>query len=182
MSSVAHRLLTAEEFWHLPGSEHKELINGEAVESMPPGKEHGPIAVSIATLLNLWSKQGVGGKVGVEPGFILSTDPDTVRGPDVYYVSASRVPSDDKSKAFWTIAPDLAVEVISPSETVDEVRDKVRDFLTAGTSMVWTVHPRTREVVVHTPDGLARTHTDEDVIEFPEVLPGFSCKVAEIFE
>jgi Uma2 family endonuclease len=181
MSSITQRLLTVEEFQLLPGSEHKELVRGEVIEVMPPSKEHGAVALAIGTLLRLWAKHG-GGQAGVEAGFLLTHDPDTVRGPDVYYVSASRVPSDDKSKAFWTIAPDLAVEVVSPSETADEVREKVRDFLTAGTPMVWTVYPRSREVVVHTADGLARTFADEDVIEFPEVLPGFSCKVAELFE
>jgi Uma2 family endonuclease len=181
MSSIAQRLLTTEEFSLLPESEHQELIRGEVIEIMPPDKDHGTIAVSIATLLRLWAKQGARGKVGVESGFILANDPDTIRGPDVYYVSASRIPSDDKSKAFWTIAPDLAVEVVSRSETADEVREKVRDFLTAGTPMVWTVYPRSREVVVHTADGLARTYAGEDVIEFPEVLPGFSCNVAELF-
>ena len=182
MSSVTNRILTIEEFQLLPGFEHNELVRGEVVETMPPDKEHGLIAVSIATLLSLWSKQGAGGKVGVESGFILAIDLATVRGPDVYYISADRLSSDDKSKAFWTIAPDLAVEVVSPSETMNEVRDKVRDFLTAGTSLVWTVHPRTREVVAHTPDGLARTYSAEDALEFPEVLPGFSCKVAALFE
>ena len=81
-----------------------------------------------------------------------------VRGPDAYYVSAERGPSDGAPEGFWIIAPDLAVEVVSPSETVEEVRQKIHDYLAAGTRLVWTVYPRTREVVVHTADGIARTY------------------------
>jgi Uma2 family endonuclease len=148
---------------------------------MPPSREHGRIALAIGTLLRLWANQGSHGEVGVESGFILAHDPDVVRGPDVYFVKAERIPSADTPNAFWTIAPDLAIEVISPSETVEDVRGKIRDFLAAGTPMVWTVHPGTHEVLVYTPDGLARTYGTEDVIEYPDVLPGFWCKVSELF-
>ena|SRR5438034_1157203 len=182
MSSVAQRLITAEEFWRLPGSKHQELVRGEIIETMPPNKEHGRIALVIGKLLLLWVEQGAGGEAGVESGFILAHDPDTVRGPGAYYVSAHRILSDDRFSAFWTVAPDLAVEVISPGETVGEIREKINDYLAAGTPLVWTVHPRTREVVAYTPDGLARTYSEDDVIEYPDVLPGFSCKVAELFK
>ena len=75
MSSVAQRLITAEEFWRLPGSEHQELVRGEVVEIMPPGAVHGAIALAIGSLLRMWTKQGVGGYAGVEAGFILARDP-----------------------------------------------------------------------------------------------------------
>jgi Uma2 family endonuclease len=182
MSSVAQRLMTAEEFSRLPGSEHKELVRGEVFESIPLSKEHGKIALAIGSLLRPWVKQGAGGQVGVESGFILSPGTSTVRAPDVHYVSDGRIGSDNESSAFWTVAPDLAVEVVSPSETAQEVREKVREFLAVGTPLVWTVYPRTGEVIAHTADGLARTYSADDVLEHPDVLPGFSCKVAELFE
>ena len=182
MSSVAHRLMTAEEYLESPlNTERSELVRGEVVESMPPGAEHGEIVIALGTLLRLLSKAGPGGYVGTEAGFILSQQPDIVRGPDLSYVRASRIPTGGRPKAFWTISPDLAVEIVSPSETIGTVREKVRDFLTAGTPLVWTVYPDTREVVAHTPDGLARTYTEDDILEHPDVLPGFSCKVAELF-
>ncbi len=181
MSSVAKRLITAEEFWQLYGGKHQELVRGEIIETMPPNKEHGRVALAIGMLLRLWAKQGAGGEAGIESGFILAHDPDTVRGPDVYYVSTGRIPSDDGANAFWTIPPDLAVEVISSSEKAEEVQSCLRDFVAAGTPMVWTVYPHTREVIVHTPGGLARTYSGDDVIEHPDVLPGFSCKVTELF-
>ncbi|HYP41871.1 MAG TPA: Uma2 family endonuclease [Chloroflexia bacterium] len=174
--------MTIEEFSRLPDSEHKELVRGEVIESMPPSKEHGRIAFVIGILLHRWVERGAGGQIGVESGFILARDPGIVRAPDVHYVSDARIAADNEASAFWTIAPDLAVEVVSPSETAQEVRDKVREFLAAGTPLVWTVYPRTGEVIVHTADGLARTYSADDILEHPDVLPGFSCKVAELFE
>jgi Uma2 family endonuclease len=182
MSAVANQLLTAEEFWRLPVvNGPRELVRGEVIETMPPGGQHGAIAVVLAMLLRSWAQRAAGGYVGVESGYVLSRNPDTVRGPDVSFVRADRLPASGIPEGFWAFAPDVAVEIVSPSETADEVREKVRDFLNAGTALVWTIYPRTQEVVVHTVDGLARTFSGNDVLEFPSVLPGFSCNVAELF-
>jgi Uma2 family endonuclease len=183
MSSVLHQTMTARELWQLPDSGvRRELVRGEVIETMPPGGQHGAIAVVLAMLLRLWTKRMGGGYVGVEAGYTLAHDPDTVRGPDVSYVRAERIPPAGVPEGFWELAPDLAVEVVSPSETAEEVREKVRDFLHAGTPLVWTIYPRTREVIVHTPDGVARTYGIGDTLAFSEILPEFSCSVAELFE
>jgi Uma2 family endonuclease len=181
MSSVAQRLMTAEEFWQSANDKHHELVRGEVVKVMPPGGEHGEIAGALVEFLRRWTRHGAGGYVAVEAGYILGRSPDIVRGPDVSYVRADRIPPSGRPKAFWTIAPDLAVEIVSPSETIGTVREKVRDFLGAGTPLVWTIHPEEREVIAHTPDGLARTYREGDILEHSDVLPGFSCKVAELF-
>ncbi len=182
MDAVKPQLLTAEEFWLLPGSgKQRTLIRGEVVETMPPGGRHGVIALELSARLREWARSGPGGIIGVESRFVLRRNPDTVRGPDVFYVRAERVPSTGIPEAFWEIAPDLAVEVMSPSESAEEVREKVRDYLAAGTPLVWVVYPRTREVVVHTPDGLARTYGSGDTLERFDILPGFECVVAELF-
>jgi Uma2 family endonuclease len=174
--------MTAVEFWRLPETgKHSELVRGEVIESMPPGGQHGAIAGIVYMLLRLWASQGAGGYVAVEAGYILARNPDTVRGPDVSYVRPERIPATGIPEAFWEIAPDLAVEVVSLHQTADEMREKVRDYLTAGTSLVLTIYPRTREVIAHTPDGLARTFGPEAMLAFLELLPGFSCTVAELF-
>lgn len=183
MSSVLQQLMTVQDFWDLPETDmHRELVRGEVRETMPPGGQHGAIAGMLAMLLRVWAKQTGSGYVGVEAGYILSRDPDTVRGPDISYVRQDHIPVSGIPEGFWNLAPDLAVEVVSPGETADGVRQKVRDFLGAGTPLVWTIYPRTQEVIVHTPDGLARTYTRTMILEFPDVLPGFSCTVAELFE
>lgn len=182
MSATAQRLLTAQEFWLLPTkSKWQELVRGEVIETMPPGGRHSEIAGALVALLGLWVKQGASGYAGARAGYVLSHDPDTVRGPDVSYVRVDRILPGGVPDAFWPIPPDLAVEIVSPSETANEVREKVRDFLAADTPLVWVVYPRTKEVVVHTADDLARTYSEDDMIEYPDVLPGFSCKVAELF-
>jgi len=117
MSSVAQRLMTAQEFWESPvNDKHSELVRGEVVETMPPGAEHGEIAGALVEFLRHWARHGVGGYVAVEAGYILGRDPDIVRGPDVSYVRPDRIPPGGRPKAFWSIAPDLAVEIVSPSE------------------------------------------------------------------
>jgi Uma2 family endonuclease len=181
MSSVAQRLLTAQEFWHLSSSKYSELVRGEVIETMPPGGRHGEVVIALGALLHLWVKGGSGGYVGTEAGFIVGHDPDTVRGPDISYVSAAHIPPGGVPEAFWPFAPDLAVEVVFPSETANEVQEKVRDFLSAGTPLVWVIYPRRGEVVVYTADGLARTYSGDDALEQPQVLPGFSCRVSELF-
>lgn len=179
MQTIA-RPMTAEEFWQLPEGEGKrELVRGEVRVEMPSGL-HGGIALEIGSRLRAWAKAGKHGYTGVEAGYLLASDPDVIRLPDVSYVQANRIPESGISDKFWELAPDLAVEVISPSETADDVQEKVSDFLAAGTPLVWLVYPRTKQVVVHSPDGLARTLKGEDKLESP-LLPGFSCTVVELF-
>ena len=175
--------MTADEFWSLPGDgKRRSLVRGEVVEEMPPGGLHGLVASEVLVRLHAWSRNGPEGRVGVESGLVLSRDPATVRGPDVLYVRPDHVPEIGVPEAFWNVAPDLAVEVVSPGEEAADVREKVRDYLAAGTPLVWVVYPRTREVMVHTPDGLARTYGEGDVLEGFEVLPEFTCAVTDLFE
>jgi Uma2 family endonuclease len=183
MSSTAQTLITADELLHMPDNgKRRELVYGEVVETMPPGAIHGAIAIILGTLLRLWSKSGQGGYVGTESGFVLVHEPDLVRSPDVSYVSAARIPAAGIPTGYWHLAPDLAAEIVSPGDTAEEVREKVREYLAAGTQLVWFVYPTTREIVAHTPDGLARTFGTDATLEAPDVLPGFSCRVAEVFE
>lgn len=174
--------MTAKDFWNLPGSgKLRSLVRGEVVEEMPPGGLHGTVAAKMSARLLAWSDDGPRGSVGVVSGFVLDQNPDTVRGPDVFYVRPEHVPDTGIPEAFWNTAPDLAVEVVSPWEKAGDVREKVRDYLAAGTPLVWVVYPRTREVVVHTPDGLAKTCDEHGVLEEFEVLPGFRCPVSDLF-
>lgn len=180
MSATA-RLLTAEEFAALPGSRRQELVRGEVVDTMPPGGVHGIIAGLIVALLIQWSKQSGGGLVGVESCFIVERNPDVVRSPDVYYVRPERVPEGGAPEGFWTIAPDLAVEVVSPHDTAEEIEEKVSEYLAAGAIAVWVVYPRLRRVVAHTPDGLARTYGPEATLQSPDLLPGFALAIKDLF-
>lgn len=183
MTTLSQQLLTAQDYLLLPeNGMQRTLVRGEVYEAMPPGGRHGLIAAMLSMLLRLWAQQHDAGCVGVVSGFVLAHNPDTVRGPDVFYIRADRIPASDIPEGFWPIPPDLAVEVLSPYETAEDVREKVRDFLAAGTALVWVIYPRSQEVVAHTADGIARSYSRNDILDAPTVLPGFRCVVSALFE
>ncbi len=180
--AVAKKLLTAEEFWLLPdGQGKRELVRGEVVEWMPVGGVHGEVVGKLFLRLGNWAEQGNHGYTATEVGYVVRHNPDGVRAADVSFVRQEHIPEKGIPEGFWNLAPDLAVEVVSPSETADEVWDKVSDYLAAGTPLVWVIYPRSKQAVVYTPDGIGRTLNAEDKLESPAVLPGFSCKLGELF-
>jgi Uma2 family endonuclease len=182
MSTTVAKLLTAEEFWLLPDTEmRRSLVRGEVVEEMPVGGEHAGLAVLFVRYLDRWAEESDAGWVGVEAGFILARNPDVVRGADVAFVRKERLPAGGAPKAFWELAPDLAVEIISPSESANDIRDKVADYLAAGTPLVLVAYPARREIIAHTPDDLARTYHADDTFTAPDVLPGFARPVRDFF-
>ncbi len=131
--------------------------------------------------IHQWSEGEGEGAVGLRAGFILARDPDTVRAPDIWFVRAERLPSTGIHEDYLEAAPDLAVEVISPTDMEQDLREKIDDYLTAGTALVWVAYPKSRDVIAHTPDGLARTFRESDTLTAPDVLPGFACPVADLF-
>jgi len=176
------RLLTAEDIERLPRDKRGELIDGVFIEVPPANAQHGHIAVRIAVLLDSFARPRGLGSVSTEVGFILRRNPDLLRGPDVALVRAERVPPGGPPATFWALAPDLAVEVISPEDRPAEIQAKVREYLEAGTRLVWLVYPATRTVVVIRSLLEREELVEADTLDGGEVLPGFSCRVAEIFE
>src|SRR5262245_4884015 len=120
------RLITAEEFWQLCGGERRlELVDGKVVEMPPVGPSHGSADRRIVTPLGIYVDEHVLGDVYLNTGFILRRDPDLVRGPDQAFVSAERIRANPPpAEGFWPIAPDLAVEIVSPNDTAEELNDK----------------------------------------------------------
>jgi Uma2 family endonuclease len=176
---VATKLLTAEAFYEL-GLENAELIDGEVVETMRPTPEHGEISLNLGSLLRNWNKQHNAGRVGTDGGFIVGRNPDKVRGPDVWFVSNARVP--DNTEKFWEVAPDLVAEIISPSDTANVIKSKLSDYFAAGTLLVWLVYPLFKQVEAHSADGKIVIFSETDRLEAPQILPGFSCQVSELFD
>ena len=185
--STQKTLLTADQFYDFccQNDGRYELVQGEVVILSPVNDEHSGIAINIGTAFNNYSRRYGFGQAGVEAGYMLLTGPDTVRGPDV---SFRLVPRSERrqSVGFLPGAPDIAVEVISPSNTAATVARKVAEYLDAGAQRVWIAYPATRtasrRVVIHHPDGATTTYTGNDVITDEELLPGFSLPLTEIFE
>jgi len=178
------RRMTAGELLTLPEDGYRyELLQGELVKMTPAGVKHGRIAMRIGALLDEHARRNNLGRVyAAETGFRISTDPDTVRAPDVAFVAKERIPPEGEPDGYWELAPDLVVEVVSPYDPASYLQAKVRDWLEAGTKMVWVVYPDTRSVTVHYPDGRAITLKEDDFLDGEDVLPGFRCPVREVFE
>jgi Uma2 family endonuclease len=176
-------LITAEELLQMPDTEkHTELVNGEIVRMAPAGEEHGELAGSTYGLLFQFVRRHKLGKVyAAETGFVLSRNPDTVRAPDVAFVSAGRLKS-KPGAAFFEGPPDLAVEVVSPSETEGDVKAKIQDYLRAGTKLIWIIRPRTQTIIIHRPHVEPRVLTLGDTLDGEDVVPGFAVPVRDIFE
>ena len=116
-----------------------------------------------------------------ETGFVISGALETVRCPDFAFVAKSRIPADGVPKGFWKIVPDLACEVVSPSNTLFDVEEKVQQYLQAGVQLVWLINPKQRTVTVYRPGPIVRVLTVREVIEGEEVIPGFSYGVQKVF-
>jgi len=192
MVTTLIRPITLAEFEALPEDQaaRLEVVRGELVprdpvnekgERMSPTAKHGAIQVEIGLLLRAWARMGNRGFVGSEVGYVLGLDPVTIRIPDVAYLSNVRRPVGPLPDTNWRVPPDLAVEIVSPSDRAYDVQEKVQAYLQSGVALVWTVWPEASEVVAHTPGGDARTYRLGDLLEFPDVLPGFSCRVDDFF-
>lgn len=184
MSTVGKKLLTAEEFFQLPDPDDGtklELVRGEIIAMPQPGLEHGEVQGNVWGIIKQFLRVNPIGRVFVESGMVTERGPDTVRGPDVSYYSKERLPLDKRVVGYNDEPPDLCVEVVSPSNSVRQLKTKAKEFLFAGVRVVWIVDPADRTVRVITDPLEYRTLEAEATLDGGDVLPGFSCKVAELF-
>jgi Uma2 family endonuclease len=181
--SVATATITAEDLAQMSfGEQRVELVRGEAITMAPAGAEHGEIAgFTFGVLFNFVRTRGLGSLYAAETGFILARNPDTVRAPDVAFVAAERAAQQRNRTGFFEGPPDLAVEVVSPNDTAEDVEAKVLDYLEAGVRMVWIVRPRTRTVTVYRSLREVQVLRPGDTFDGGDVLPGFTAPVETLF-
>ncbi len=174
--------LTIEEFERLPGKDcRRELVRGVVVREPPAGFDHGRCAMEIGYHLRWYvEERPIGVVCGAETGFILATDPPTVRAPDAAFVASERIPQGGV-EGFCPGAPDLAVEIVSPSDAAAEIQAKVFDYVDAGAGLVWVVYPEPRTVAVYRTRAEARCLGVGDALEGEDVLPGFRLELARLF-
>ncbi len=164
---------------HVP-DKRTELVRGVLVVHEPAGSRHGLVTMNLGAELTVYTKQtGAGGVCAAGTGFKLATNPDTVRAPDIAFITREQLPPPDTT-GYPALAPDLAVEVLSPGDRPGEVLAKVADWLTAGTRLVWTVDPERRVARVYRHDGSETFVTAEGGLEGEDVLPGFACSLESI--
>ncbi|WP_165244072.1 Uma2 family endonuclease [Paludisphaera soli] len=179
------RLMTAEEFLQADlGDGQFELVRGEVVRLSPPLYEHGFICSNLTFHLGSYARRtGFGHTASNDTSVQTQRGPDTVRGPDVLFFSNARWPKPKPAAVIPPIAPDVAVEVVSPGDRRGEIEAKVGEYLAAGTLAVWVVYPRKRSVVIHRdPESPPDVLKDGDAIDDQPELPGFRCLVSEIFD
>jgi Uma2 family endonuclease len=172
--------VTADELLALPvHGVRYELIRGELRAISPPGFQHGLVSLRIAQLLAEHAgASGCGVAVG-EAGFVLETSPDTVRAPDAAFIARQRADAVGVIPGYWPGAPDLAVEVLSPSDDPDEVRARALAWLEAGTTAVLVIDPRGQTATVHRTTG-ETTHATLDTIDLSDPVPGFSLHLSSV--
>lgn len=175
-------ILTERQFAELPaeGEHLHELVAGRPVREPRPGFRHGRLISRLGRILDDFVEARGLGAVVVEAGFRLSAEPLTIRGPDIAFVRAARLPRDPVG--FFHGPPDLAVEIVSPSNRAADIQAKVLEYLEAGTRLVWVVYPETRTVVVHESTGSARVIDEDDVLTGDDVIPGLEILVARLFD
>lgn len=180
---VVRKQVTAEELLRMPEDGFRyELVRGELRRMTPAGNIHGRVAMNFGILLGNYVKaHDLGVVYAAETGFRLATDPDTVRAPDVAFVSKERVEAVGEVEGFWPEAPELAVEVISPGDTYAEVEEKVFGWLDSGTKMVIIVNPSKHSATVYKSLTDITALAEDDILDFEDVVPGFRLAIREIF-
>lgn len=157
-----------------------DLIRGELYQMSPAGAEHGEISAELAGRLSTFLRgRSLGRAYGAETGFRLADD--TVLAPDAAFVRADRLPPRAERRGFLRLAPDLAVEIVSPSDRARYVNDKVLGYLDAGVQVVWVVEPIGQSVTVYAADRTARVLRVGETLDGGTVLPGFVLPLVDLF-
>ncbi len=183
LPSTRPTLLTAEDLWKQTDDGYRyELVKGIIHRRPLVGFAHGVLRTKIGShLCRSVEKNKLGRVCSAGTGFKISQNPDTVRAPDAAFVRQAAIDEKGIPKGYWEGAPDLAVEVISPSDTYTEVDEKVDEWLDAGCAMVWVTNPRRETVAVYrSPEDMTVLRGD-DILDGEDVFEGFVCQVRELF-
>ena len=180
MAVTTHKPWTADELRRLPDGWRYEIDEGELLIIPPAGFEHGRVQIRVGRLLDVFaSRADIGEVIGGEAGFRLQAGPETLRAADVAFISTQRLARITDRKGFPNVPPDLAVEVHDPSEP--NLQRKIGQYLAAGVRAVWVIDPDKRSLTRYAPNEAPRTWTDPQALIEEPVLPGFSCRLADIF-
>ena len=176
-------LITAEEYMQLPDEDgfRHELINGEVIRMPVPGLPHARLQARLIWLLSQFVSGHELGEVFGELGFKLTLNPDTVLGPDVAFITKHRIDAAGNAEGFWSGPPDLAVEILSPSDRPGMVNARISSWFDYGVKQLWIVSPRKRTVTIYRSPSDSITFSDSDELQADDILPGFRLSLERIF-
>jgi Uma2 family endonuclease len=182
MSTIARKLLTAEEFFLLPApndGSQQELVRGEIITMPQPGGLHGAMCSRTDRKLGAFIDSGPGGVlVCNDNGFITQRAPDSVRGPDLSYWAKERLP--EIPVGYIEIAPDMLVEVLSPSNTSKQIRAKLQEYFARGVRLAWVIAPEDRTLTIYRTPDEGRVLHENAIVTGEDVLRGFTCRVSDL--
>ena len=175
------KFITADELLLMPRDGNRyELMRGVLVPKMPTGLPHSEAVIRTGSLLTVYSDDNeYGATYAGEPGYRLERDPDTVRAPDVSWCAPGRLP--EGTQGFPELAPDLAIEVKSPSNSNPEMASKAEMWLSYGSQQVWVEDPEQTAVTIYRPGALPVTLSEDDTLDGGDLLPGFTTPVWRLF-
>lgn len=182
----APALMTADELLHCAVPVGRtELVRGRLVVREPPGSAHGSVQIELAVALSMHLRSNdpnAGRVLGGDPGFWIQRAPDTVRAPDVAFVSRERLAGQPLPDGFLACAPDLAIEIRSPTDRSGDVLQKVGQWLAAGCVLVWVIDPRRRSAQHYAADGTVLLLSDDDALDAAPVLPGLRIPLTSLWQ
>jgi len=180
---VEAKRMTLEEAKQInPDEQPGELVRGVFVPMSRPTVRHGFVTAKVVFVLMRYLEQNpIGQVVCNDAGFVLEQQPDTLRGPDVGVILKERIPAEGLPDDWWEGAPDLAVEIVSRTQTAHDLARKALEYLQAGTKMVWVVDPESKTVAVYTPPNHIRVLREDETLDGGEVLPNFQIRVGDLF-
>jgi len=181
--SVETALLTAEEFVQITNEQDGlcELVRGEVHLMTRPGTRHGVVCSRLIGRLQSWNDTDDSGiVVSNDAGVLTERNPDSVRGPDIYYISNDRLPAGEFEAGWLSIPPELCVEVLSPSDRWNAVLEKIGEFLRAGVIEIWIAAPSKKQVFVYRSDTEPTTFGHGETLT-SVLFPGFECEIDWLF-
>jgi Uma2 family endonuclease len=184
-TDILDGVITLEEFQRMPEEDayRLELVRGRVIREPPPAEAHDWLTFELGWAIRSFAREHDLGIVVTNSSLILHVDPPTVRIPDVVFIAKESLPAGGFSmERSWRVAPDLAVEVLSPSNSAIEIQRKVLEYLECGTRLVWVVDPAARCVTIYRSRDDLRLLTEGGMLDGGDVLPGFKLSLSELFE
>lgn len=181
-TGFATQIVTPDQLAAMPNRKDFELVDGQLVERHMGNKSNW-VGTNLAKLLGIYvDKHNLGWIFTSEAGYRLDPNrPNTLRKPDVSFVRFGRLPNEEPADAYDNLAPDWAIEVVSPGDTVLELEEKIDEYLSAGVRLVWVINPERKVVKVHVQGRPTEEYRSGDELTGGDVMPGFRCTISSLF-